>query len=251
MSKILNNNVDVSVIMAAYNCEPYIRESIESILNQTFENFELIIVNDNSTDNTHEIIKSYNDSRIKILNNDNNYGAAYSRNVAIKHAQGKYLAIMDSDDVALQERLEKQVYFLENNIDIDIIGSFVFEIDKDGQKLSFVKTPINKNEVKSSILFRSPVIHSTTMIRHDFFISNDLFYNENYICAQDYEMFSRAIFLGNIYNIPQALVSYRWTDSNISTKKKDIQQQYSKEIISNLLSKFQIEPTKEDIEKHN
>ena len=117
MTKINKNKKPlVSVNMVSFNSEKYIAESIQSILNQTYKNFELIIVNDGSTDNTLLEINNFNDSRIVIINNRKNFGIPYSRNIALRASNGKYVAIQDSDDVSLKERLHIQVNYLESNL---------------------------------------------------------------------------------------------------------------------------------------
>ena len=241
----------VSVIMAAYNSEPFIGEAVDSIIKQSLPEFELIIINDNSSDNTLKIIESYNDPRIKVVSNETNRGPSYSRNKAIRLSKGKYIAIMDSDDVSISDRLEKQVSFLNKNKNIMAVGSFIEEIDQDGKKLAYVKSPIKNEQIKSSILFRIPMIHSSTMIRRDFFEENNLFYNESFSCAQDYEMMCRLVFIADVYNIPEPLVLYRWSDNQISTKKKNLQDQYVKKIQSEIISKLNIKVTDEIITIHS
>lgn len=109
--------------MPVFNGGKFIRESIESVLSQTFTDFELIIVDDGSTDNTIDIIRSFEDKRIRLLLNESNRGIGYTRNKALENSKGKYVAVLDSDDIAYPTRLEKQVHFLENNSDYAAIGS--------------------------------------------------------------------------------------------------------------------------------
>lgn len=240
----------VSVIMAAYNCEQYIHEAIQSILNQTLQAFELIIVNDCSTDNTAKIISSYSDSRIIAINNSNNQGAAYSRNIAIKKAQGSYIAILDADDIALPERLKTQLLFLEKNNAYDGVGSFVQEIDASGKNIRFVKVPITHEEIKCSTTFRCSIIHSTAFIKKEFFINNNLFYKEDFLASQDFEMWSRALFVGKFYNIPQYLVKYRISLNQISTKNKKEQIRLATTVYQHILSKLLLGNTSEEINTH-
>ena len=128
----------ISVIMSAYNSEKFISKSIDSILAQTFKNFELIIINDSSIDKTKDIIETYRkkDKRIKIICNRQNLGPAKSRNRALKIAKGEYIAIMDSDDVSLPKRLEVQYHFLENNPDIFLIGGGAIKINESGEVIA-------------------------------------------------------------------------------------------------------------------
>lgn len=125
----------IYVVMSCYNREKYVVEAIESILNQTYTNFEFIIIDDCSTDNTFEIVKEYakKDNRILALKNDKNYCYVHSLNKGIEIAKGKYIARMDDDDISLPERFEKQVEFLEKNEDIIALGTFI-EIFSDDMK---------------------------------------------------------------------------------------------------------------------
>lgn len=129
----------VSIIMPSYNTADYILDSINSVINQTYSNWELIIVDDCSTDNTKELLKSINDSRIVLLENDTNSGAAISRNYALRQAKGKWIAFLDSDDIWLPEKLEKQVAFMENNNYYFSYTNYE-EIDSDGKKTGVLVT---------------------------------------------------------------------------------------------------------------
>ena len=124
----------VSVAMPAYNSEEYVKQAIDSVLAQTFSDFELIIVNDGSSDRSKEIILSYTDERIRYLENEKNLGIVKTRNRCIANAAGKYIAVLDNDDIALPFRLEEQVRFLEANSDYGVCGSFYRIIDSEDRK---------------------------------------------------------------------------------------------------------------------
>ncbi len=157
---------EISVIMSVYNEEKFLRESIESILSQTFKDFELIIINDCSIDNSLKIIKSYNDKRIKIINNKKNIGVFNSRNKALKIAKGDYIAILDGDDVSLPKRFEIQFNYLENNPHIFLLGSSAIFIDENGleirrfrkyddYELLAWRLPKSCGIISSSVMFRN------------------------------------------------------------------------------------------------
>lgn len=144
----------VSVIMPAYNGEKYIGDAIESVLNQSYDNFELIIVEDKSTDNTLEVIQKYIDSRLFLYLNSQNRGIAYSTNLGIAKSKGKYIALLDDDDIALKRRLEWQVNFLEEHKDIDIVGGRSALIDSEGKFIRYDKELIyNSKYIKANMLF--------------------------------------------------------------------------------------------------
>ena len=144
----------VSVVMPAYNGEKYIGEAIESILNQTYTDFELIIIEDKSTDHTLQAIQKYKDSRIHLYTNSYNRGISYSTNLGISHSKGKYIALLDDDDLALKRRLEWQVAFMEEHAEIDILGGRSAMIDESGNFIRYDKEPIyNSNYIKANLLF--------------------------------------------------------------------------------------------------
>ena len=203
----------VSVIMSVYNGEPYLKESIESILNQTFTNFEFIIVNDASIDKTREIIQSYTDSRIVYIENEINIGQTKSLNKAIKIARGKYIARMDSDDVAFPNRFGVQVEFLNRNANIKVIGSWYLIINETGKIIKKVCLPVNPTEIKALLIASSPftypyIAHPTVMLRREIF--DDIgYYNEKYYVAQDYDLWVRISRKYQIVNLSQVLLKYR------------------------------------------
>lgn len=201
----------VSVIMSVYNAEKFLNVCIDSILNQTYRNFEFIIIDDCSTDSTSTILESYRilDSRIIIVRNSKNRGLTYSLNMAIRMALGEYIARMDADDIAFPKRLEKQIGFLENHSAIDICGTACIEIDGDGNELFHKSMPMNNREIEFIIFKMNPFIHSTVMVRNVFFNKVGL-YNETYVKSQDLELWARAYVAGiKMANLSDFLLYYR------------------------------------------
>lgn len=203
----------VSVIMSVYNGERYLKESIESILNQTFTHFEFIIVNDASIDKTREIIQSYTDSRIVYIENEINIGQTKSLNKAIRIARGKYIARMDADDIAFPNRFSVQVEFLNKNTSINVIGSWYLIVDDTGKIVRKVCLPTNSTEIKALLIASSPltypyIAHPTVMLRREIF--GDIgYYNEKYYIAQDYDLWIRISRKYRIVNLSQVLLKYR------------------------------------------
>lgn len=202
----------ISVLMPVYNTkEEYLREAIESILNQTYDNFEFIIINDGSTNNAEEVILSYKDKRIRYFKQKNK-GVATTLNYGFNLAKCEYIARMDSDDISLPERFAKQVAFLEKNKNVAIIGSWHKE---------FPKTKISKmpKEIKILDLFRSNLVsHPTIMLRRKEFKKYNLHYNPNMSC-EDYELWTRVVRILKFYNLQEVLLLYRVNGQNISSKK--------------------------------
>ncbi|MDI6733464.1 MAG: glycosyltransferase family 2 protein [Planctomycetota bacterium] len=140
----------VSVIMSVYNTEKFLKEAVDSILTQTFKDFEFIIINDGSTDKTQKIIESYNDNRIIILNNNQNIGASASRNKGLEIARSEYIARMDADDISLPDRLTKQVEFLDKYKNIGYVSNFFFYTREDGSKINIVEVPTTNEEIQKA-----------------------------------------------------------------------------------------------------
>ena len=211
----------VSVVMPVYNVEQYVGKAIESILNQTFSEFEFIIVDDSSTDNTWNIIQSYSDKRITAIQNKNNIGNYPSRNKGMKLAKGKYIAVMDGDDIAVPERIEKQFLYLEANPDIIALGSDFITSQKKREGV------MSKSEDLCFGLLRTvSILHPSLMVRTD--IINSLGgYNEEYKYASDYNLFCSLALIGKIENLPDVLMIYRVHKNQISSDKKNEQEKYS------------------------
>jgi len=208
----------VSVIMPAYNVEQYIENAIESILQQTYTNFELIILNDGSTDNTLNIINRINDSRIKVINNDRNLGLISTLNKGILSAKGKYIARMDSDDYCYNERISIQVKILEANPDIFILGGGHSIIDEKGCFLINQYFPLSYNTIKAEALFNSPFSHITIMLRRSYLVEKDLFYPSESIGAEDYALWLDIIEKKKGRNLPYILADYRLNLSGQTSK---------------------------------
>ena len=222
----------VSVVMSTLNTPiEYLNKAIYSILNQTYRNFEFIIVVDGGNDD--EFIKTLNDSRIKIIKHENSIGLTKSLNEAIKISSGKYIARMDSDDIALEKRFEYQVEYMEKNSDVDITSMFYYEIGKSDK---VTREVFNKpEEIKCKLFFTNLISHPCVMIRKDFLEKNNLLYNEEFVYSQDFEMWTRCANYGKIAIIPKFGLQYRIHNKQISTEKSSMQKElYYRILIRNL-----------------
>ena len=219
------NKPKVSVIMAVYNEENFLDESIESILNQTFEDFELIIINDCSSDESLNIMNSYNDNnvdRIKIIDNVINIGVFGSRNKAINIAKGKYIVMLDGDDVALQNRLLTQYNYLENNPHIFLVGGSAIFIDEKGNEINRFR----KYDDYEMLAWRLPkscgIISSSIMFRNEGYL-----YEECFGGAGDYDLYLRLLSQGkHLTNLPNFLVKYRLHEGSMSIYNKEKQEEF-------------------------
>ena len=240
------NELLVSVIMPVFNSESHLSEAIESILSQNFKQFELIIVNDGSTDNSLRIIQSFvdRDSRI-ILINQSNLGLPIALNNAIGVSKGKYIVRMDADDISLPGRLEKQVGFMECNKEVDICGCWAQLIDDHGNKLSrIMKHPEDDYFLKAKLIFSVCFIHPSVIMRKLSLDNYNLRYNTSYRFSQDYELWSKASEYLTFSNIQECLLMYRINSEGITKKmannKNDIKMEMIKSIQYSMLEKYGI-----------
>lgn len=232
----------ISVIMSNYNtAEEYLREAIESVLNQTYSNFEFIIVDDCSTDNSLEIIKSYRDPRIIIIENEENLGLTKSINRAVRIAKGEFLARMDADDVCMPERFQKQIDYMNENSSLIVCGTWA-ELFGDGAYIyrnKYSKKIIPEREIfQICLLFGNHhgLHNNVAFFRHQTLIDENVQYNEKYPCAQDYRMWVECSKKGDCQNVSEVLVKIRYHDRSISSAKKALQTECTKNIISEQLS---------------
>ena len=212
-----NSNKLVSVVMPVFNSEKFVKEAIESILNQTHTLFELIIVNDGSTDRTDLIIREYKDPRIKHVNNSINKGVVSTLNEGLLLSKGKYIARMDADDIALPTRLAKQVDFLENHPEVKLCGTRATAIDESGKQIVKLNRPLDHEKIKVFNLFRNAFIHPSIMA--DAELLKTIGFAEDYKYAEDYYAFSQFTMHYKVANLKERLLLYRLHNESITSKK--------------------------------
>jgi len=238
----------VSVIMPVYNGERYLGEAIDSILNQTFTDFELLIINDGSTDGSVDIIDSYSDPRIRLIHNDKNLELSATLNKGLDMARGKYLARMDCDDICLPRRLEKQVAFMDSNREVGICGSWIKTIGIDPNDIW--KHPIEPEEIRATLLFESVLAHPSTMMRKEFMEKYKLKYNPNYSYYEDYDLWHRAVDNFPLMNLNEVLLLYRITPESLSHRNRVSQIKVLELIYSEAFSRLGLSPTTEEMNIH-
>jgi len=201
----------VTVLMSVYNGEQYIEEAIDSILSQTFPDFEFLIIDDASTDNSFNIISKYTDNRIKIIQNEDNLGLTKSLNKGLKIAKGEYIARMDADDISIKERLEKQIKYLESDPSCVLISCFIDIIDKNGISINEWTSDIRAQTyelIRDTLPRENCIAHSTIMFRRS--ILEKYSYNQEQIHSQDYDLYLNLVSDGiRIGKITEKLVKYR------------------------------------------
>lgn len=247
MAENTKNNPLVSVIIPCYNAEKYVESAIRSIMNQTYKNLEIIITDDCSTDDTLEILQKLakEDSRIKLYKNETNLKIVKTLNNMISQANGKYIARMDADDISLPERIEKQVAFLEQNINFSFCGTNACHIDENGKIVDKSVLPETYEDNKFFLKFYSTFYHPTVMIRSDVYKKN--LYDQEFLYAEDYELWIRLIFKQNLkgFNLNERLFLYRIFNNQSSEKHRKEQNDSSAKIFD----KYQIVQI-ENIEFH-
>lgn len=209
----------VSVVMPVYNAEKYLNEAIESILNQSFSDFELIFVNDGSSDRTLKIINSYKDKRIKVLDNKKNLGLVPSLNKGLIKARGEYIARCDGDDISDLSRFKKQVNFLDKNKEFVLVGSNLELIDKNSKKIGQVFCAKDDEIIRRKIILRcNDVMHPAVMFRKKTILKTGFYRNFFNKGAEEYDLWFRMLGEGKFYNIQEKLVKRRFYKNAYSMK---------------------------------
>ena len=203
----------VSVLMPVYNAEKYLAESMESIIKQTFTDFEFLIFNDASTDASWDIIQSFSDPRIKAFNSTENKGYVSYLNKGIEMASGKYLARMDADDISLPNRFAKQVSLLEADTSLVMCGTWYQNF---GKRDEIGQLPFCYGDICLHLLHNNVFCHPSVMIRRQTLIDNELLYLSDMMPAEDYTMWTSLMKQGYLANIPEVLLKYRVHESNYS-----------------------------------
>ena len=198
-------NPQISILMPVYNTAPYLREAMDSILSQTFDDFELIVLDDCTPDESPSILDSYTDPRIVRYRGEKNVGLANVLNVGMDMARGKYIARMDSDDISLPDRLQIQYNYLESHPEIDLVSVGMQQFGADNRTMRYDNTT---EDIKFNALFFSPILHASSMWRRERFAF--LRFEQEHVPAEDYRMWTRALASGlKMRNLPEILYRYR------------------------------------------
>ena len=222
--------------MSAYNSEKYIGAAIESILNQTFTDFEFIVINDGSTDKTPEIIDSYAraDKRIVFVNNKKNQGLITVLNQGLKLCHGEYIARMDSDDISIPERFKIQIEYMDLHPECGVCGSWINKFGSNIQDGEIIKYP-HVMKILDFLIHGNQVAQPSTMIRKSVLDDNNIWYNLAYKHAEDYGFWVEISKYAQVHNIPQVLLNYRWHDGNVSVVHRKTQLECAERIRRDIL----------------
>lgn len=227
----------VTVLMGVYNAATYLRESIDSILNQSFINFEFLIYNDGSTDTTAEIIRSYTDSRIIFFDNPTNRSVSPNMNEGIERALGRYIVRMDGDDIADPERIAKQVAYMEAHPEIGLCGSAIRYF---GASQALVQLPEDNEAIQHTMWLQNAFYQPSVIIRASVLRTSGLRYDVQYEFAEDYKLWSDMCAVTQVHNLPEPLLNYRIHPHQISRRQSLEQQRVSAQIRKEQMNRLHI-----------
>lgn len=243
------NEPKVTVLMSVFNGAQYLRDSIDSILGQSFQDFEFLILNDGSNDDSDEIIRSYGDKRIRYVHDGTNRGLVERLNQGISISRGEYIVRMDDDDISLPERIEKQVKFMDANPSVGICGTWsqTFGEEVTGWE---TKYPVSHDEIKVHYLFSVAISHPTSIFRKSLFDKHNLRFSKSAKHYEDYQLFSIALDYFKFANIPEVLFKYRINKGQVGAVYSQEQYFGAKEVRKSILQRVGLNPSEEELELH-
>lgn len=236
----------VTVLMSVYNAEPFLEEAMNSILEQTYENLEFLIINDASEDRSLKIIQSYSDPRIVVVNNKENIKLTRSLNKGIKLVKGKYIARMDADDVSLPTRIEKQVTYMERHAEVGLCGTFLrtFGLNMD-YDIAFKTT---HDEIKFKLFFDTHFPHPAAMLRKSVLEIHQLKYDTDHKVAQDYELWNTMVEYCEVAILPEVLVRKRSHGGQTSAMQKQEQLNVLRIVHKQLFQNLGVVPSEDELD---
>lgn len=225
----------VTVLMPVYNGEPYLRAAIDSILNQSFTDFEFLIINDGSTDQSLKTIKSCKDRRIRLVNQRSNQGLIATLNRGFAVAKGRLIARMDCDDISMPERLSKQVAFMEEHPEVGVCGSWIEYFMGKELVMNF---PVSHEEIVQAMPYFNPMAHPTLVIRREVLQTQSVLFDAAYPHVEDYELWTRLAQVTRFANLPEVLLKYRIHPEQIGRVHSEEQAELIKSIQGKLRAAF-------------
>ena len=240
----------VSVVIPVYNRDAYVGAAIDSILAQTFTDFEVVVIDDGSTDRSRDVVRSYGDPRVRLLCHERNQGLPKTRNAGVDNARGRYLAFLDSDDVAYPTRLAKQVAFLDRHPDHAAVGAWIDWMDEHGHPLGRVKRrPLTAPDVAALRLFRQGIENTASMARTA--VLREYRHNERFAVSEDFELWARIAAQHGIANLPEVLVRRRAHPRQTSKDKDEHTRLYRQAIYAQQLEVLGVAYEEQDLVRHH
>ena len=228
-----NKTIKISVLMSVHNGSDYLEEAIQSVLDQTFEHFEFIIVDDGSTDETPEIIKGFSDDRIVHITNEENKGLTVSLCLALSLAKGEYIARIDADDAYTYQKLMLQNRFLDQNKSHGLVASSTIRIDQTGKEIQRVSCRVRDLEICSFMVFENPFVHGSVMLRKDIALKVGG-YRDHFVTTQDFDLWVRIAEVSFTGAISDFLYLRRMHSNRIGVRHKELQKAFTNDVIVNL-----------------
>ena len=238
----------ISVVLPVFNGQNYLAESLQSILNQSYANLEILVIDDGSTDKSAEIVRGYKDNRISLIQNEKNLGLITSLNKGLKLASGEFIARMDADDIAMPTRFEKQIAYLKANPEIAICGTRY--VTSGSKHPVSPPLPTTHDEIRVTLIFRSAMAHPTVMIRRSVLLQNNISYNELYPSAEDYKLWTDLALCTRLGNLDEALLKYRVHEQQITQTKTEQKEKSLMTTQSTFLHSLGLSLTAEEAELH-
>ncbi len=237
----------ITVLMPVYNAEKYLREAIDSILNQTFSDFELLILNDGSLDNSEEVILSYGDSRIRYIKNEKNIGLVATLNKGLDLIKSEYIFRMDADDISILNRLEIQKNFMDSHPHIGVSSA---ALERFGNDKAIWQSPRLNNEIKAYLLFGSSIAHAPCVFRTKILKENNIYYRDIHPHLEDYDLWIRLMKVTDFANIDDVLYRYRVLDHNVTVLNAFSIIERKKKIYREVLQQLNIDATDDELLMH-
>lgn len=238
----------VTVLLPVYNGARFLATAINSVLGQTFGAFELLVINDGSSDHTADVLASCSDPRVRVVEHARNFGLITSLNEGLGLARGEYIARMDADDVALPRRLERQVRFLRDSPGIGLCGTWFRTFGSGRSRI--VRPPVQSDDMAAKLFYESPLAHPTVMFRRDLFEKHGLRYSSDCPHAEDFELWTRVALITELGNLPEVLLKYRNHDEQISSVKKANQNESVKRVLLRQLRRIHADATELESDAH-
>lgn len=245
----MNSKPLISVVMPAFNAQAHLAEAMQSVLGQTYEHFELILVDDGSSDETLGIARSFNDPRIRIVENEKNLGLVNTLNKALGLCNGYYIARMDSDDICIPERFALQVDFLERHPDVGVVGGAIRFFDNIPTPYTF-QFPTSHDDIRVALMFYCPLAHPALMFRRSVYDQGHLVYSSEFPHAEDYWLWSRLTREVRSANLPDLLLHYRLHKKQVSTSESNHQYLASRAVRNWMFEQVGVAASPEESDLH-
>lgn len=232
---------EVTVLMPVHNAAAYVNDALRSVLDQSFRDFELLVIDDVSSDGSADLVKRIRDPRLRLLRNGANLGVAESLNRGLECATGKYVARMDADDMSAAQRIERQLDWLKKHPQVGVVGAWARF--KGRFALAVNRRPVGERVVRAFLCLANPIIHPTTMIRRDILVRQGLRYDGAFNRSEDFDLWSRLSEHASLDNLPEVLLDYRVHAASITSQTRAVMDDQSRLILARELGRFGVRPT--------